>query len=478
MSGFELCSSDKYTKIEAAKKIGIGGSSVVYRGKDLTTDSYVVIKVIEGGASDPMTLNFAMKEVEKIRSLLHPCIPSVLDVFETMNDSLGVHDLCIVFQDEGGIPLSVKMSQNSRNCEASRGMRALEPSDVANTVTQLITVVDYVHDRKISHRDIKPENLLLLEDGRLKLIDFGSSISIHSTTNGGRMTGTDEFMAPEALLRGVEIMSLDPLKLDVWAIGATLLNCICGAFLIDRRRDSFIADKTALIAGGDDWSVDIALERHFEEFPQAKALWETASESVKAIIYQCMRHNPIDRPTVAAIAQSEVYIQLKNDILVDKLQQRLVQSDWTLKAIEAKYTAELETRSGLHTELEATLCRAIDSEEKLRVVESALQQRDSDLKELQAKLDDSQMRCEQAEARICELEEQLKGLGPKLNNRSGLQDTSTSSVAEAVGAPSPQMLPKTRKHHPGIYRWYFADRHYDYRWDCCGSKDKQDPGCK
>lgn len=477
MSGFQLCSSNKYTKIEAATRIGVGGSSIVYRGKDLTTDTPVVLKVIEGGASDPMTLNFAMKEVEKIKSLLHPCIPSVLDVFEMINDSFGVHDLCIVFQDEGGIPLSVKMSKNSRNSDSSRGMRALEPLDVANIVIQLITVVDYIHDRKISHRDIKPENLLLLDDGRLKLIDFGSSISIHSTTNGGRMTGTEEFMAPESLVRGVEIMILDPLKLDVWAIGATLLNCICGAYIIDRRRDSFIGDKTALIGGGDEWTIDSVLERHFGEFPQARVLWDTTSESVRDIVRQCTSHNPINRPTIAAIAQSDMFVRLKNDKEVDRLQQQLVQAEWNLQGVKAKYSAEVESQSILRKELENALSRANEAEEKYRAIERLLEQKNTELSMMHDTIQEIQDKCEQAEARAVELEHKLKEAEQKVDKAES-QENSTSSV-QSLGAPQPTGLPqKTRRHHPGIYRWYFADRHYDNRWDCCGNKDKQDPGCK
>ena len=81
--------------------------------------------------------------------------------------------------------------------------------------------VDYLHQRHYVHRDIKPENIMVLENGYIKVIDFGTCKEIIDKTN--TIIGTPHYMAPEAILgEGYTF------QVDFWSIGILMYEFMCG----------------------------------------------------------------------------------------------------------------------------------------------------------------------------------------------------------------------------------------------------------
>ena len=85
----------------------------------------------------------------------------------------------------------------------------------------IILAVDYLHQRKIIFRDIKPENIMVLENGYIKLIDFGTAKELKDKTNS--IIGTPHYMAPEVILG-----DLYSFEIDYWSIGICLYEFCCG----------------------------------------------------------------------------------------------------------------------------------------------------------------------------------------------------------------------------------------------------------
>ena len=85
----------------------------------------------------------------------------------------------------------------------------------------LMLAVDYLHERKFIFRDIKPENVMVIKNGYIKLIDFGTAKEISDRTN--TIIGTPHYMAPEIILgEGYSF------QVDIWSIAICMFEFVCG----------------------------------------------------------------------------------------------------------------------------------------------------------------------------------------------------------------------------------------------------------
>ncbi|MBO9341176.1 MAG: serine/threonine-protein kinase [Roseiflexus sp.] len=189
--------------------LGIGGMSVVYRGRDLRFKDVVrpcAIKEMYQSAPDSNTRLLNLKNFEREAGLLatlqHPAIPKVFDFFEENGrvylilELIHGKDLETVLSEAGG-PL---------------------PEDrVARWAVQLCEVLAYLHRQKpepIVFRDMKPSNVMVTSDDRIVLIDFGIARSLVRTR--GTVIGTEGYSPPEQYKGIAEPQS------DLYALGATL----------------------------------------------------------------------------------------------------------------------------------------------------------------------------------------------------------------------------------------------------------------
>jgi outer membrane protein assembly factor BamB/tRNA A-37 threonylcarbamoyl transferase component Bud32 len=189
--------------------LGIGGMSVVYRGRDLRFKDVVrpcAIKEMYQSAPDSNTRLLNLKNFEREAGLLatlqHPAIPKVFDFFEENGrvylilELIHGKDLETVLSDAGG---------------------PLPEERVARWAVQLCEVLAYLHGQKpepIVFRDMKPSNVMITPEDRIVLIDFGIARSLVRTR--GTVIGTEGYSPPEQYKGIAEPQS------DLYALGATL----------------------------------------------------------------------------------------------------------------------------------------------------------------------------------------------------------------------------------------------------------------
>src|SRR3981081_600440 len=190
--------------------IGHGGMAVVYRAQQETLDRTVAVKVLsENLAASPEFMERFRREARTAANLRHPNVITVHDFGE---DERGVPYL--VLEYIGGPTLADLMDVG------------LDDQRIPDLLDQIAAGLDYAHAHGVIHRDIKPGNVLITEDGRAVLADFGLAWLLegaHLTLTGG-VIGTPEYMSPQQ--RSSE--SIDH-RSDVYALGVVLSEILVGA---------------------------------------------------------------------------------------------------------------------------------------------------------------------------------------------------------------------------------------------------------
>jgi serine/threonine protein kinase len=195
-----------YTLLEP---IGHGGMAVVYRARQDTLDRIVAVKVLsENLAASPEFMERFRREARTAANLRHP---NVITVFDFGEDERGVPYLVLEYVE--GPTLADMMDTG------------LDDGRIPGLLEQIAAGLDYAHARGVIHRDIKPGNVLMTDDGRAVLADFGLAWLLegaHLTLTGG-VIGTPEYMSPEQAAG-------DPIdhRSDVYALGVVLYEMLVG----------------------------------------------------------------------------------------------------------------------------------------------------------------------------------------------------------------------------------------------------------
>lgn len=195
---------------EIVDKLGAGGMGVVYKGLDTRLNRHVAIKLLpDAFQSDPKARKRLLQEARAAAQLDHPNICSVYSV-EELPDSLG-----IVMQYLEGRSLKEVCADGPMPLPAFYEM-----------ALQLVAGLEAAHDKGIVHRDVKPSNVMVMPDGKAKLVDFGLASSLtHAaeTTTTVSTGGTPAYMAPEVLLgQPADARS------DLFALGQVFYEMLAG----------------------------------------------------------------------------------------------------------------------------------------------------------------------------------------------------------------------------------------------------------
>lgn len=166
---------------------------------------------------------------------------------------------------------------------------------------QVSSAIAHCHANDVVHRDIKPENVVLSEDGRATLVDFGLARPASAALSDA--CGSMPFVAPEVLLGGPPSRTYDGPAADVWSLGMLLLELVCGAHcVLDMlgwpravRPEPFRVHEIATFFG-DDAATAVVRHPHGERLGEA-----TTSEALREIVQSALSREPSARCSSAQV---------------------------------------------------------------------------------------------------------------------------------------------------------------------------------
>lgn len=249
-------------------QIGHGGMGTVWRATDLVLARDVAVKEVEvlglaGTAEREVLQERALREARVAARVNHPGLVTVHDVIEA----------------EGGIWIVMELVPSRSLARVLAEDGPLPPARAAELGTMLIEALGSAHTSGIVHRDVKPANVLLAEDGRAVLTDFGIATlnGDPGLTQAGMVMGTPGFCAPERI-RGEPASAAS----DLWSLGATLYAAVEGHGPFESR-DCPMAVLTSIV--------------HADPPPAASA------GPLRPVISALMSRDPAERPGVTTTAR-------------------------------------------------------------------------------------------------------------------------------------------------------------------------------
>ncbi|MCA9695521.1 MAG: serine/threonine protein kinase [Myxococcales bacterium] len=192
------------------RPLGQGGMGSVYLARDEKLGESVALKIVGGFALlDPAAADRMRHEVSVARRISHPNVVRIHDIGESA----------------GVLFLSMEYVSGSTLADVLARYGRLPPARVREVCVQICDGLTAAHHAGIIHRDLKPSNILIDEQQRVRIIDFGIARLRDSSgmTATGTVVGTPEYMAPEQVSgRAVDA------RTDIYALGAVLYHALCG----------------------------------------------------------------------------------------------------------------------------------------------------------------------------------------------------------------------------------------------------------
>ena len=202
---------EKIGRYQILERVGKGGMGVLFRGYDPVLDREVAVKVMLADFSDDteqMRPRF-YREAKSAAKLQHR---NIVTVFEFAEENNQPH---IVMEFLRGSPLSSRMEEQP----------PLTLDDKLDIVAQLCSGLGYAHSQGVVHRDVKPANVFLLQDGTVKLLDFGiAKLATSTLTRQGDVVGSAPYMSPEQIAGAQDLDG----RSDVWSTGVLLYELLTG----------------------------------------------------------------------------------------------------------------------------------------------------------------------------------------------------------------------------------------------------------
>jgi len=284
-------------KYQVQDVLGQGGMGIVYRAFDPAIKRPVAIKTITKSVLDPSDLQYVLTrfrhEAQAVGRLTHPRIAAIYDYGEDQ-------DLAYIVME---LVNGKSLFQHLQN-EVRFGLK-----EIGELMRQLLDGLSYAHAQGVVHRDLKPSNILINDDGRLKLTDFGiARIDSSTLTQMGEIMGSPGYMSPEQFL-GTDIDA----RGDVYSVGVIAYELLAGrrpftgnnAEVMRQALSERAANPSDLnpkISVQLDWAVQKALAKKREDrFQTAKEFSDAFVKGVEASLRQA-RREPVagaltDQPT-------------------------------------------------------------------------------------------------------------------------------------------------------------------------------------
>ena len=263
----------KLGRYEILEEIGKGAMGVVYLARDPLIGRQVALKTFRVGfsAKDQEHAQFRSRFVREAQSagiLSHPNIVTIHDVV-----------------DEGGEGICFIAMEFVKGTNLKQLLQRPEPfgyDRLIDILSQVAEGLDYAHSRGVVHRDIKPANILIAQDGKVKITDFGiARLDTSNLTMEGQLLGTPNYMAPEQI-QGKEVDH----RADIFSLGVVFYEMLT-------RRKPFQGENLTAVTH----------KIVYEPFTPAEEIIKDLPPGLTAIMSRCLEKDPNRRyPRAAEIA--------------------------------------------------------------------------------------------------------------------------------------------------------------------------------
>lgn len=242
--------------------LGVGGMGRVYYGWDIGLERPVAIKIIDASLRGDQS--YARRFVQEARAIAAWEHPSILQIYFADHQA-GLYFYAMEYIQ--GCDLD-KIIQDARR----RGER-LPARDVLHIARSVASALDYAHSHGVIHRDVKPANILIAEDGRVVLTDFGLAMDVNLGTLG-EVFGSPRYIAPEQARNSAEAVPAS----DLYALGVVLYQLLTGELPFD-----------------DPSPATLAVQHLTAEPPLPRSVNPEISEEVERILLKTLRKDPAGR---------------------------------------------------------------------------------------------------------------------------------------------------------------------------------------
>lgn len=266
------------------RQIASGGMATIYAGIDTRLDRSVAVKIMHAHlANDEAFVSRFIKEAKATAALSHPNIVSIQD--QGWN--------------EGGPPavfLVMELVEGSTLRDLLHQSGSFSTDQAMRFITPILSALAAAHQLGIIHRDIKPENILISNDGRIKVADFGlarnTSLAQTMTAESSVVLGSVSYLSPEQVQRGIA-----DARSDVYAIGILLFEMLLGRKPYDGETP-----------------IQIAYRHVNDRIPNVKEFKPEIPDEIADLIFQATAPNPDQRPKDAELLLNQIRnIQAKLD---------------------------------------------------------------------------------------------------------------------------------------------------------------------
>lgn len=249
--------NDRY---EIIRLIGEGGMANVYLAYDTILERNVAVKVLRGDlADDEKFVRRFQREAISASSLSHPNIVEMYDVGE----------------DDGNFYIVMEYIDGKTLKQLIKKRGHLTSSEAVDIMCQLTDGLSHAHESYIIHRDIKPQNIMILEDGLVKITDFGVAMALNASdlTQTNSVMGSVHYLPPEqAAGKGSTIKS------DIYSLGIVLYEMLAGTMPF--------RGETA---------VEIALKHIKNPMPSVRKVNPKVPQSLENVVLKATAKNPKNR---------------------------------------------------------------------------------------------------------------------------------------------------------------------------------------
>ncbi|MEV8254165.1 Stk1 family PASTA domain-containing Ser/Thr kinase [Rhodoglobus sp. NPDC076762] len=258
-------------RYQIRSRIARGGMATVYLATDLRLERKVAIKVMHGHLADDS--KFKERFVQEARSSARLAHPNVVNVFDQGQDSDMAY---LVMEYLPGITLRDLLQEH----------RILTTEQTLDIMEAVLAGLAAAHKAGIVHRDLKPENVLLADDGRIKIGDFGlARAASANTATGAALLGTIAYLSPELVTRG-----LADTRSDIYAVGIMMYEMLVG-------EQPFKGEQP----------MQIAYQHANEVVPSPSAANHLVPAELDDLVLWATAREPDDRPKDARVLLDQLY---------------------------------------------------------------------------------------------------------------------------------------------------------------------------